>query len=40
MYELSASKMSEILGFGDNQYRLYENAHAEILENEFRFENF
>lgn len=26
MYELSASKMSEILGFGDNQYRLYENG--------------
>jgi len=25
-YELSASKMSEILGFGDNQYRLYENG--------------
>ena len=22
-YELSASKMSKILGFGDNQYRLY-----------------
>lgn len=26
MYELPASKMSEILGFGDNQYRLYENG--------------
>lgn len=26
MYDLSASKMSEILGFGDNQYRLYENG--------------
>lgn len=26
MYELSASKMSEILGFGENQYRLYENG--------------
>lgn len=26
MYELSASKMSQILGFGDNQYRLYENG--------------
>lgn len=25
-YELSAAKMSEILGFGDNQYRLYENG--------------
>jgi len=25
-YELPASKMSEILGFGDNQYRLYENG--------------
>lgn len=25
-YGLSASKMSEILGFGDNQYRLYENG--------------
>lgn len=26
MYELSAVKMAEILGFGDNQYRLYENG--------------
>jgi uncharacterized phage-associated protein len=26
MYELPASKMSEILGFGENQYRLYENG--------------
>lgn len=26
MYGLSASKMSEILGFGNNQYRLYENG--------------
>ena len=26
MYDLSASKMSKILGFGDNQYRLYENG--------------
>ena len=25
-YGLSASKMSQILGFGDNQYRLYENG--------------
>lgn len=25
-YGLSASKMSEILGFGENQYRLYENG--------------
>lgn len=25
-YEVSASKMSEILGFGDNQYRLYEHG--------------
>lgn len=25
-YALSASKMSEILGFGENQYRLYENG--------------
>lgn len=25
-YELSASKMSEILGFGNNQYRLYERG--------------
>lgn len=25
-YDLPASKMSEILGFGDNQYRLYENG--------------
>lgn len=25
-YELSASKMSRILGFGDNQFRLYENG--------------
>lgn len=25
-YDLSASKMSQILGFGDNQYRLYENG--------------
>ena len=27
MYELPASSMSEILGFGDNQYRLYENGN-------------
>ena len=26
MYDLSALKMSEILGFGDNQYRLYESG--------------
>ena len=26
MYNLSAVKMSRILGFGDNQYRLYENG--------------
>ncbi|MDR0891201.1 MAG: DUF4065 domain-containing protein [Mediterranea sp.] len=26
LYELSASKMSKILGFGENQYRLYENG--------------
>lgn len=26
MYGLSATKMSEILGFGENQYRLYENG--------------
>lgn len=26
IYGLSASKMSKILGFGDNQYRLYENG--------------
>ncbi len=26
MYELPATKMSEILGFGENQYRLYENG--------------
>lgn len=26
MYGLSAAKMSEILGFGNNQYRLYENG--------------
>jgi hypothetical protein len=26
MYDLPASKMSKILGFGDNQYRLYENG--------------
>ena len=26
MYDLPASKMSAILGFGDNQYRLYENG--------------
>ena len=25
-YALSATKMSEILGFGENQYRLYENG--------------
>lgn len=25
-YDLSASKMAQILGFGDNQYRLYENG--------------
>ena len=25
-YKLSASKMSQILGFGENQYRLYENG--------------
>ena len=25
-YGLPASKMSQILGFGDNQYRLYENG--------------
>ena len=32
-YELSASKMSKILGFGDNQYRLYENGEMPSLAN-------
>ncbi len=32
-YELSASKMSKILGFGDNQYRLYENGEIPSLAN-------
>lgn len=32
-YELSASKMSKILGFGDNQYRLYENGEMPSLTN-------
>lgn len=32
-YELSASKMSKILGFGDNQYRLYENGEIPSLTN-------
>lgn len=32
-YELSASKMARILGFGDNQYRLYENGEMPSLGN-------
>lgn len=48
-YGLSASKMSQILGFGDNQYRLYENgdmpseANGKILmsiQNPHIFESF
>lgn len=48
-YGLPASKMSQILGFGDNQYRLYENgdipseANGKILmsiQNPHIFENF
>ena len=32
-YGLSASKMSKILGFGDNQYRLYENGEIPNIAN-------
>ena len=32
-YGLSASKMSRILGFGDNQYRLYENGEIPSIAN-------
>lgn len=32
-YALSASKMSKILGFGDNQYRLYENGEMPNIGN-------
>ena len=32
-YGLSASKMSKILGFGDNQYRLYENGEIPSIAN-------
>lgn len=32
-YNLSASKMSRILGFGDNQYRLYENGEIPNVAN-------
>lgn len=32
-YGLSASKMSKILGFGDNQYRLYENGEIPSITN-------
>ena len=32
-YGLSASKMSKILGFGDNQYRLYENGEMPSIAN-------
>lgn len=32
-YALSASKMSKILGFGDNQYRLYENGEMPNIAN-------
>lgn len=32
-YSLSASKMSKILGFGDNQYRLYENGEMPNIGN-------
>ncbi len=32
-YELSALKMSKILGFGDNQYRLYENGEMPNVAN-------
>lgn len=32
-YELSALKMSRILGFGDNQYRLYENGEIPNVAN-------
>lgn len=32
-YELSAAKMSQILGFGDNQYRLYENGEIPNIAN-------
>ena len=48
-YGLSATKMSQILGFGDNQYRLYENGdmpsetNGKILmsiQNPLIFENF
>lgn len=48
-YNLSASKMSKILGFGDNQYRLYENgeipnvANGRVLraiQSPFTFETF
>ena len=48
-YGLSASKMSSILGFGDNQYRLYENgdmpseANGKIImsiKNPYVFETF
>ena len=48
-YGLPASKMSQILGFGDNQYRLYENgdmpseANGKILmsiQNQHIFESF
>lgn len=32
-YRLSASKMSRILGFGENQYRLYENGEMPSITN-------
>ncbi len=46
LYGLSATKMSEILGFGENQYRLYENgdmpseANGKILKSILNYDIF